>query len=35
MLRLRVPDRAVHFNLALWHPDDPEENGAVYLINAI
>ncbi len=35
MLRLLVPDRAVHLDPALWHPDDSDENVAVHLINAI
>lgn len=35
MLRLLMPDRAVHFDRALWHPDDTDENVAVHLINAI
>jgi alpha-galactosidase len=34
-LRLLAPDRAVHFDPAIWHPDDTLENVAVYLINAI
>ncbi len=34
-LRLLAPDRAVHFDPALWHPDDTAENVAVHLINAI
>jgi alpha-galactosidase len=35
MLRLLVPDRAVHLDPALWHPDDSDENVAVQLINVI
>lgn len=35
MLRLLAPDRAVHLDPALWHPDDTDENVAVHLINAI
>ncbi len=35
MMRLLVPDRAVHFDPALWHPGDTDENVAVHLINAI
>jgi alpha-galactosidase len=35
MLRLLAPDRAVHLDPALWHPDDNEENVAVHLINII
>ena len=35
MLRLLVGDRAVHLDPAVWHPADPDENVAVYLINAI
>jgi alpha-galactosidase len=35
MLRLLVPDRAVHLDPALWHPDDTDENVAVHLINVI
>jgi alpha-galactosidase len=35
MLRLLVPDRAVHLDPALWHPDDCDENVAVHLINVI
>ena len=35
MLRLLVPDRAVHLDPALWHRDDADENVAVHLINAI
>ncbi|HEU5100946.1 MAG TPA: glycoside hydrolase family 36 protein [Roseiflexaceae bacterium] len=35
MLRLLAPDRAVHLDPALWHPDDTEENVAVQLINMI
>jgi alpha-galactosidase len=35
MLRLLAPDRAIHFDPALWHPDDSDENVAVHLINAI
>jgi hypothetical protein len=32
---LLAPDRAVHLDPALWHPDDSEENVAVQLINTI
>lgn len=35
MLRLLVPDRAVHLDPALWHPDDTDENVAVHLINCL
>jgi alpha-galactosidase len=35
MLRLLVPDRAVHLDPALWHPGDSDENVAVQLINVI
>jgi alpha-galactosidase len=35
MLRLLTPDRAIHFDPALWHQDDSDENVAVHLINAI
>jgi alpha-galactosidase len=35
MLRLIAPDRAVHLDPALWHPDDSDENVAVHLINLI
>jgi alpha-galactosidase len=35
MLRLLVPDRAVHLDPALWHPGDTDENVAVHLINVI
>ena len=35
MLRLLTPDRAIHFDPALWHPDDSDENVAVHLINSI
>jgi len=35
LLRLLAPDRAVHLDPALWHPDDPDENVAVHLINMI
>lgn len=34
-LRLLAPDRAVHLDPALWHPDDTDENVAVHLINVI
>lgn len=34
-LRLLAPDRAVHLDPALWHPDDSDENVAVHLINVI
>jgi len=35
MLRLLAPDRAVHTDPMLWHPDDTDENVAVHLINGI
>ncbi|MFO7634096.1 MAG: alpha-galactosidase [Caldilinea sp.] len=35
MLRLLAPDRAVHLDPAIWHPDDTDENVAVHLINLI
>ena len=35
MLRLLAPDRAVHMDPALWHPEDSDENVAVHLINCI
>lgn len=35
MLRLLIPDRAVHLDPAIWHPDDSDENVAVHLINLI
>jgi alpha-galactosidase len=35
MLRLLVPDRAVHLDPAIWHPEDSDENVAVHLINLI
>ena len=35
LLRLLAPDRAVHTDPALWHPDDSDENVAVHLINLI
>lgn len=35
MLRLLTPDRAVHMDPMLWHPDDTDENVAVHLINGI
>jgi alpha-galactosidase len=35
MLRLLVPDRAVHLDPAIWHPEDSAENVAVHLINLI
>jgi alpha-galactosidase len=35
MLRLLVPDRAVHMDPALWHPEDSDENVAVQMINCI
>ncbi len=34
-LRLLAPNRAAHFDPALWHPQDSGENVAVHLINAI
>jgi alpha-galactosidase len=35
MLRLLAPDRAVHLDPVLWHPDDSDEDVATHLINAI
>jgi alpha-galactosidase len=35
MLRLLTPDRAVHLDPALWHPDEDETNVAVHLINLL
>jgi alpha-galactosidase len=35
LLRLLVPDRAVHLDPAIWHPNDSDENVAVHLINLI
>jgi alpha-galactosidase len=35
MLRLLVPDRAVHLDPALWHPDESDENVAVHLLNLL
>jgi alpha-galactosidase len=35
MLRLLVPDRAVHLDPAIWHPQDSDENVAVHLINLV
>ena len=35
MFRLLAPDRAVHTDPMLWHPDDTDENVAVHLINGI
>lgn len=35
MLRLLVPDRAVHLDPGLWHPGDTEVNVGVHLINLI
>jgi alpha-galactosidase len=35
MLRLLAPDRAVHMDPALWHPQDSDENVAVHMINCI
>lgn len=35
MLRLLAPDRAVHMDPMLWHPEDTDENVAVHLINGI
>jgi hypothetical protein len=34
-LRLLVPDRAVHLDPAIWHPQDSDENVAVHLINLV
>ena len=33
--RLLAPERAVHLDPALWHPDESDENVAVHLINVI
>jgi alpha-galactosidase len=35
MLRLLVPDRAVHMDPILWHPEDTDENVALHLISGI
>jgi alpha-galactosidase len=35
MLRLLAPDRAVHLDPGLWHPEDTDDNVAVHLINLI
>jgi alpha-galactosidase len=35
MLRLLAPDRAIHLDPALWHPDEDETNIAVHLINLL
>jgi alpha-galactosidase len=35
MLRLLVPDRAVHLDPAIWHPGDSDANVAVHLINCL
>ena len=35
MLRLLTPDRAVHLDPMLWHPDDTDENVAVQLIHCM
>ena len=35
LLRLLAPDRAVHTDPGLWHPDDSDENVAVHLINLL
>lgn len=35
MMRLLAPDRAVHLDPALWHPDDSDMNVAVHLINLL
>ena len=35
LARLLAPDRAVHLDPGLWHPDDTDENVAVQLINLI
>jgi alpha-galactosidase len=35
MMRLLAPDRAVHLDPALWHPDDSDTNVAVHLINLL
>ncbi|MGH2560326.1 MAG: glycoside hydrolase family 36 protein [Thermomicrobiales bacterium] len=35
MLRLLAPDRAVHLDPALWHPNDTDDNVAVHLINCL
>ena len=35
MLRILAPDRAIHLDPALWHPDEDETNIAVHLINLL
>lgn len=35
LLRLLAPDRAVHTDPGLWHPEDSNENVAVHLINLL
>ncbi len=35
MLRLLTPDRAVHLDPALWHPEETDENVALHLINCM
>lgn len=35
LLRLLAPERAVHSDPGLWHPQDSDENVAVHLINLI
>ncbi|MEM7737252.1 MAG: glycoside hydrolase family 36 protein [Deinococcota bacterium] len=35
LLRLLAPDRAVHTDPGLWHPEDSPENVAVHLINLL
>src|SRR5262249_17718653 len=35
MLRLLTPDRAVHLDPAIWHPNDSDANVAVHLINLL
>ncbi len=35
MLRLLTPDRAVHLDPAIWHPDEPDALVAVHLINLL
>jgi alpha-galactosidase len=35
LLRLLTPDRAVHLDPALWHPEDTDENVAAHLINLL
>lgn len=35
LLRLLAPDRAIHTDPGLWHPEDSDENVAVHLINLL